>query len=90
MPFSQSYEEILEDMQHFEKIVLKATTPKGSIIIEKFAKVIVATDNDNKEIARTYNVSENGLRWIKNECRGWHGWGFRLNWAATTIDKHNH
>lgn len=70
-----------------KKNILKSYTCSGGfIIIEKFEKMLIAKDQDNKEVAKTFDVSENGLKWIKKECRGWAGWG-RLNWKV--VEKFN-
>lgn len=62
-----------------KKVILKSLTPLGFIQIEKLPKMIIATDQDGQEVARTYSVNENGLKWLKKECRGWGGWQ-RLKW----------
>lgn len=63
------------------KYVLRTKTDRGYIIIEKFERVIIATDQDNKEVCKSYILNESGLRWVKKECRGWGGWS-RLKWEV--------
>lgn len=67
-----------------DKMVLVAQTDKGIITIEDTGTIIVATGNSGIDrIAETRNRNEAGLRWIKNQCRGYYTWQ-RLKWKTQT------
>ena len=77
----QTYHEIVEDLKMLDALptILKTETPTGFITIERLPKHLLALDNDGIEVARTYEVNNKGLKWLKAQCRGWGGW-IRLNW----------
>lgn len=82
-----SYEDIIEDIKIAEanyKVALKTSTKDGFIIIKKYPKAIIAIDHNGEEVAKTYNLSESGLNWLKAECRGWGGWA-RLSWKLIKL-----
>lgn len=61
-------------------VFLETKTAKGFIRIFKTDTEIYAEDDRKNTVCRTFELTENGLKWIKKSCKGWDGWQ-RLKWT---------